>query len=263
MNYGSIEADDRIFADERAGRVAVEINLFLAKVCSKTNAHHWGNVEERWFISGSNVCVQWKYIAEGVEINSDSVSVLHLSDAVLGVSVDAILGLVTICQNVAKAIFEFQHQFVSEFGPCPDRHSIHDGVFWDVLRPTDGTYECPGCRALSMCDLDKSKARSCMSKSRRFKVLKRDGFRCVACGSSAESGADLEVDHILPVSRGGPSTPGNLQTLCYDCNQGKSDQRVPSMEPGGGIHASDLPEHWRYKFDGGRFWLHKVERGQT
>lgn len=56
---------------------------------------------------------------------------------------------------------------------------------------------------------------------RRFAVLERDGFRCRACGATPGSGAELEVDHIVPRSKGGSNALANLQTLCRKCNQGK------------------------------------------
>jgi hypothetical protein len=61
----------------------------------------------------------------------------------------------------------------------------------------------------------------------RAKVLARDRYRCRHCGISADLGAVLHVDHIIPISRGGTSDLGNLQTLCQDCNLGKSN-RLPS-----------------------------------
>jgi hypothetical protein len=63
------------------------------------------------------------------------------------------------------------------------------------------------------------------SLSLRFLVLKRDNFRCVACGQSPATAAGLvlEVDHIMAWSRGGETVLQNLQTLCFDCNRGKSD----------------------------------------
>lgn len=54
----------------------------------------------------------------------------------------------------------------------------------------------------------------------RFFVFKRDQFACVMCGRSG-SGIRLEVDHRLPVSKGGKNSMDNLQTLCFDCNRGK------------------------------------------
>ena len=67
-------------------------------------------------------------------------------------------------------------------------------------------------------------ARAQMSDKLRYSILKRDGFRCKICGRSAEDGVKLHVDHIIPVSKGGKTTPDNLRTLCDQCNLGKSDE---------------------------------------
>jgi 5-methylcytosine-specific restriction endonuclease McrA len=59
----------------------------------------------------------------------------------------------------------------------------------------------------------------------RFQVLQRDNFTCRACGRSPATGIGvvLEVDHIFAWSRGGETILANLQTLCDQCNSGKSD----------------------------------------
>ena len=59
----------------------------------------------------------------------------------------------------------------------------------------------------------------------RWKVLQRDRFTCCACGSSPAitPGVELQVDHILPWSKGGETVLENLQTLCSICNLGKSN----------------------------------------
>lgn len=64
--------------------------------------------------------------------------------------------------------------------------------------------------------------RSIMTKSKRYDIFKRDNFSCVICGRGNSDGVKLEVDHTIPVSKGGRSIDKNLQTLCYDCNRGKS-----------------------------------------
>jgi 5-methylcytosine-specific restriction endonuclease McrA len=56
----------------------------------------------------------------------------------------------------------------------------------------------------------------------RWKVLKRDGYRCRACGAGAENGAVLHIDHITPISKNGVTAFNNLQTLCACCNFGKA-----------------------------------------
>lgn len=59
----------------------------------------------------------------------------------------------------------------------------------------------------------------------RFLVLQRDGFRCRGCGATpaTTAGVRLQVDHVVPWSRGGKTTIENLQTLCATCNSGKSN----------------------------------------
>lgn len=72
------------------------------------------------------------------------------------------------------------------------------------------------------------KQRRLMTPSLRYQVLREDGFRCVLCGRGQEDGVKLEVDHILPVSKGGRTIRSNLRTLCWDCNQGKHDSYDPN-----------------------------------
>ena len=70
----------------------------------------------------------------------------------------------------------------------------------------------------------KSYQRRIMTDSLRYDIMKRDGFHCVLCGRGAEDGVKLHVDHIIPVSKGGKTTPDNLRTLCERCNLGKRDK---------------------------------------
>lgn len=59
----------------------------------------------------------------------------------------------------------------------------------------------------------------------RWHVLQRDRFTCCACGASPalSPGINLNVDHVIPWSKGGETVLENLQTLCSVCNSGKSN----------------------------------------
>jgi diadenosine tetraphosphate (Ap4A) HIT family hydrolase len=57
----------------------------------------------------------------------------------------------------------------------------------------------------------------------RFQVLKGAGGRCQLCGISAKE-RPLDVDHIIPRSRGGKTELANLQALCSKCNRSKRNQ---------------------------------------
>ncbi len=70
----------------------------------------------------------------------------------------------------------------------------------------------------------------------RLQVLNRDNFRCIFCGKSpaTDLGTKLHIDHIHPFSKGGKATAENLQTLCQECNLGKSDSlniSTPTHKP--------------------------------
>ena len=66
--------------------------------------------------------------------------------------------------------------------------------------------------------------RNKVTSTLRYDVLKRDHFTCKMCGATVKDGIKLQVDHIIPVSKGGKTTMSNLQTLCQRCNQGKSNK---------------------------------------
>jgi 5-methylcytosine-specific restriction enzyme A len=59
----------------------------------------------------------------------------------------------------------------------------------------------------------------------RAAVLLRDGARCRKCRTALR----LEVDHIIPVSKGGQTEESNLQTLCRRCNRRKWKKLVPRL----------------------------------
>lgn len=56
-------------------------------------------------------------------------------------------------------------------------------------------------------------------------ILERDNFKCLNCGISGNF-SSLEIDHVIPTSKGGSNDKSNLQTLCYKCNMAKSSKYV-------------------------------------
>jgi len=59
----------------------------------------------------------------------------------------------------------------------------------------------------------------------RFLVLRRDNFKCVSCGKSPATNinTELHVDHIISWDKFGETEIENLQSLCKECNIGKSN----------------------------------------
>ena len=70
--------------------------------------------------------------------------------------------------------------------------------------------------------------RTLMTKKLREFIKTRDNFTCCSCGNSTniEPNLLLEIDHIIPVAKGGRTVEDNLQTLCWKCNRAKSDKII-------------------------------------
>lgn len=54
-------------------------------------------------------------------------------------------------------------------------------------------------------------------------ILIRDNYTCAYCG---QVGGILEVDHVIPISKGGTNYNSNLKTACRKCNRQKKDKSV-------------------------------------
>ena len=57
----------------------------------------------------------------------------------------------------------------------------------------------------------------------RPNLYQRDEFTCQYCGVALPSG-DLTIEHVLPRSRGGPTTWENCVAACEECNARKADR---------------------------------------
>ena len=70
-------------------------------------------------------------------------------------------------------------------------------------------------------------------KITRRAVFARDGWACQYCGARTS----LTVDHVIPRSKGGPSTWENIVTCCAPCNRRKGDHLPKSV----GMHPKRKP----------------------
>ncbi len=60
-------------------------------------------------------------------------------------------------------------------------------------------------------------------RSIQFKVLKRDNQICSECGKGVKY-EEIEFDHIIPWSKGGPSNVHNVRLLCGLCNKKRGNR---------------------------------------
>lgn len=65
--------------------------------------------------------------------------------------------------------------------------------------------------------------RALMTSKLREYIKRRDRYTCQLCGNTTQREPNLllEIDHIIPISRGGLTEENNLQTLCWKCNRAK------------------------------------------
>ena len=54
-------------------------------------------------------------------------------------------------------------------------------------------------------------------------LCREQDYRCMYCGRR-RGFRDLEIDHKVPIARGGNNRRSNLQMLCHSCNKRKGDQ---------------------------------------
>jgi hypothetical protein len=103
----------------------------------------------------------------------------------------------------------------------------------------------------------------------RRRVAERDRFRCAYCMTSRRVvGPVLEIDHIVPLARGGGSIEDNLCLACPMCNGHKAD-RIAGQDPETGLPArlyhprrDPWGEHFEWAGDG-RVLLGKTPIGRA
>lgn len=114
-------------------------------------------------------------------------------------------------KNYVKTAYKVKVQdgcFVYDFNYMKDRYDqLADIGFECTLRK----YHSKNQRKLATREL-------------RQKIMKRDNYTCQLCGKYMPDEVGLQVDHIIPVAKGGKTVQSNLRVLCSKCNGSKSDK---------------------------------------
>lgn len=95
----------------------------------------------------------------------------------------------------------------------------------------------------------------------RMNVLMRDKYTCQYCGNRFKK-SDLNIDHVIPRSRGGKTTWENVVTSCVPCNLKKGGllpheahmkllkkPAKPLQTPFAGLHVYAAREEWKPFFN--------------
>lgn len=74
--------------------------------------------------------------------------------------------------------------------------------------------------------------RALMTSNLRNEIKERDKYKCCFCNNGIDNEPNLllEIDHIIPLSKGGETTYDNLQTLCWRCNRTKGSKILVENE---------------------------------
>jgi hypothetical protein len=116
----------------------------------------------------------------------------------------------------------------------PDRWSWIEGIRYEELSCSVFGHVCPVFfEAEPFTETHEGRRTSrTIPREVMLQVVRRDGPACRMCRRNVRDN-EVEFDHIIPHSKGGPTTTENLRLLCRDCNRKKRDslKEVVSDDP--------------------------------
>lgn len=118
------------------------------------------------------------------------------------------------CAYTGEPVYESHPRFLLKSGDWLSIEAVK-GMFEHTLR--NSHYHCAPAEWILTDLLERfgdRKERKPMCKKKATAILHKYNFTCVKCGSSDR----LQVDHIVPVRKGGKDEMDNLQILCQPCN---------------------------------------------
>ncbi len=84
-------------------------------------------------------------------------------------------------------------------------------------RKSNAIYCSKTCKSMDHTAKHRARTRTA-SIARRYEIYERDGGKCYMCAQDI-SLKNAELDHLIPVSRGGSSDPSNIALSCRGCNR--------------------------------------------
>lgn len=94
-------------------------------------------------------------------------------------------------------------------------------------------------------------ARTAISKTARRRIISLDGSVCAHCLEHFPD-KELHIDHIVPLSLLGADEPGNMVSMCRQCNTEKSDKNDPTYIKQ--YRSVTVNDPIRIRFQSGFFW---------
>ena len=73
-------------------------------------------------------------------------------------------------------------------------------------------------------------------QEKRLAIYIRDNFICMHCGMDLRTiqpgdGIRIELDHVIPASKGGSNMANNLITSCSACNAQRGNKDIEEVHP--------------------------------
>lgn len=63
----------------------------------------------------------------------------------------------------------------------------------------------------------------------RQTIIERDNATCYICGNGPLPDFEIHLDHVIPLSKGGPHTPDNVRVACVSCNCKKNGKPLDEV----------------------------------
>jgi hypothetical protein len=117
------------------------------------------------------------------------------------------------------------------YGYLPAEKMVHLIEFRSTSLLMDGIFDPLVVRLISftrayhfLCSKRTKSARMALTKADKERVAASQAWKCNNCEELFRVDTRYEVDHILPVHRGGENGRYNLQALCVPCHKGKTER---------------------------------------